>query len=340
MKSPQVMTEVSPQAHLATGLAAAWRRRFGDDVEIDELVPLSAGTSSHTWRFVARGRRSTQKAILQLFAGARQFAGALDKRTQGRVQQAAFDGGIPVARVLLILDEADRIGEGYVSVLLEGETLGQRIVHSARFERARMRMAQQCGEILAGIHRLAPTGMPPLPLRQAAESVKLLGLTHRSYGQSIPVFELAIQWLEDHLPPQGEVRLVHGDFRTGNLLVGEEGIVAVLDWEMAHLGDPMEDLGWLCVNSWRFGRIDRPVGGFGDRAALYQAYERASGVAVDPERVRFWQIFGSLQWGVVCQWFAFQAVSGELESLERAAIGRRMSETQIDLLDLLERKDD
>jgi aminoglycoside phosphotransferase (APT) family kinase protein len=110
----------------------------------------------------------------------------------------------------------------------------------------------------------------------------------------------------------------------------------VLDWEVAHLGDPHEDLGWLCMNAWRFGRIDKPVGGFGDRSQLYADYEAASGTAVDADRVRFWEVYSTLKWGVVCQWFASQYLSGEVRTLERAAIGRRVSETELDLLDLIE----
>lgn len=97
----------------------------------------------------------------------------------------------------------------------------------------------------------------------------------------------------------------------------------------------MEDLGWLCVNSWRFGNRDLPVGGFGSREALFSAYEAATGQSVDPERVRFWEVFGTLRWGVMCLYLAFGHLDGSERSVERAAIGRRVSETEIDLLQLL-----
>jgi len=129
---------------------------------------------------------------------------------------------------------------------------------------------------------------------------------------------------------------VHGDFRNGNFIVRETGIAYVLDWEVAHLGDPHEDLGWLCMNAWRFGRLDRPVGGFGSRSRLYEEYEKATGNPVQADRVHFWEIYGTLKWGVICQWFAHQYLSGEVRVLERAAIGRRVSETELDLLDLIE----
>jgi aminoglycoside phosphotransferase (APT) family kinase protein len=117
--------------------------------------------------------------------------------------------------------------------------------------------------------------------------------------------------------------------------VGPEGIRAVLDWELAHLGDPLEDLGWLCVNSWRFGNIDEPVGGFGPREDLFRGYESAGGRKIDPDAVHFWEVFGTLKWGIMCLIQGFTHLSGAKRSIELAAIGRRPSETEIDLLNLL-----
>jgi aminoglycoside phosphotransferase (APT) family kinase protein len=117
--------------------------------------------------------------------------------------------------------------------------------------------------------------------------------------------------------------------------VGPDGVRGVLDWELAHLGDPMEDLGWICVNSWRFGEIDRPVGGFGTREELFAGYAEAGGGAVDPERVRFFEVLGTLKWGIMCMTMYSIFRAGADRSVERAAIGRRSSETEIDLLALI-----
>ncbi|MFA5123081.1 phosphotransferase family protein, partial [Zavarzinia sp.] len=147
--------------------------------------------------------------------------------------------------------------------------------------------------------------------------------------------DLALVWLKAHLPAAPAVpRLVHGDFRNGNLIVGPDGIRAVLDWELAHLGDPLEDLGWLCVPSWRFGGV-APVGGFGTRDDLFAAYEAASGTPVDAGAVRFWEVLGTLRWGLICAESANRFLTGGDRSVERAVIARRASETEIDLLDLL-----
>jgi aminoglycoside phosphotransferase (APT) family kinase protein len=215
-------------------------------------------------------------------------------------------------------------------------SLGHRIVRDKRFAGARKLMTAQCGRILADIHRVDGGGLPALPVKSPAGMTAELLASFDAIGQCIPVFELAFRWLADRAGQDVGNSLVHGDFRNGNFIVDDSGIVQVLDWEMAHLGDPLEDLGWLCMNAWRFGAIDKPVGGFGNRAELYAAYEQARGERVNPERVRFWEVFGTLKWGLVCQWFAQQFTSGEVRSIERAAIGRRVSEVELDLLDLIE----
>ena len=128
---------------------------------------------------------------------------------------------------------------------------------------------------------------------------------------------------------------MHGDYRTGNYLADETGVTAILDWEGAHLGDPVEDLGWLCVKSWRFGAVDKPAGGFGSREELWSAYESAGGARVDPARAHWWEVFGTARWGIICHTQAWRHLSGAVKSMELASIGRRAVETEVDLLQLL-----
>jgi aminoglycoside phosphotransferase (APT) family kinase protein len=112
-------------------------------------------------------------------------------------------------------------------------------------------------------------------------------------------------------------------------------VTAILDWEGAHLGDPIEDLGWVCVKSWRFGSVDKPAGGFGSREDLWAAYRRAGGVEIDPARAHWWEMFGTVRWGVICLTQAWRHLSGSVKSMELASIGRRAVETEVDLLQLL-----
>jgi hypothetical protein len=159
---------------------------------------------------------------------------------------------------------------------------------------------------------------------------------HDGLGEPHPTFELAFRALEAERPPAPRRALVHGDFRMGNLMVGADGVTGVLDWELAHLGDPVEDLGWLCVPAWRFTRPDRPAGGLGTREELAAAYERHSGNAVDTATLAWWELAGTLRWGVICVMQAFTHLSGERRSIEHAVIGRRACEVEWDLLEQLD----
>jgi aminoglycoside phosphotransferase (APT) family kinase protein len=320
---------------LAHALQALVRRHLGPAARVVDLKALSGGASAGTWQFDALTGDARLPLILQRAAGTEQFEASLDRSLQGRVQAAAFSAGLPVAEVLFVCDAADELGSGYVMRRIEGETLGARILRLPEYAAARAILTRQCGETLARIHALNAARLPPLPLRDAAENLDAMRSVYRRGAALLPVFELALQWLEDHLPEPVTTTLVHGDFRLGNLIVGAEGLRAVLDWEMAHVGDPAEDLAWISVPSWRFGRVQNEVGGFGTLADLTASYRSAGGRAVDPARIRFWQVLGALKWGLVCQFFARQHLKGDVRSVERAVIGRRTSETELDLLMLI-----
>ncbi len=196
---------------------------------------------------------------------------------------------------------------------------------------------RQCGAIAAGIHALDPVTLPALPVLGAAEQLAQYRSLLDTFGEPHPAFELGLRHLEGHVPdPPPAPALVHGDFRNGNFIVGAEGMRAVLDWELAHLGDPLEDLGWLCVKSWRFGAATKLVGGFGDLDVLLDAYTQAGGRRADTDTVRFWIELGTLKWGIICVGQSFAHLSGALRSVELATLGRRVAEMEWDLLDLLD----
>jgi len=221
---------------------------------------------------------------------------------------------------------------------LEGEALGARIVRAESLDAIRPKLARQCGEILARIHAidLAATGLSQRLQRVSPETyVRQTWLQYQGYGTPQPMIDFTARWLLEHLPEAPEEALVHNDFRNGNIMVSPEGVVAVLDWELAHIGDPMRDLGWICTNSWRFGRSELPVGGFGRYEDLFAGYESVSGRKVDPERVKFWEVFGSFWWSVGCLGMAEHYRTGPDKTVERPAIGRRTSECQVDCVNLL-----
>jgi aminoglycoside phosphotransferase (APT) family kinase protein len=222
-------------------------------------------------------------------------------------------------------------------VRVGGETLGRKITSDARFDAVRPALARQCGESLVAIHKTTPPEGLKLKAVNGSEELDRYEEVYRATGAERPILELAFQYLRKHTPDPVAPVLLHGDFRNGNIMFDpEKGVAAILDWELAHLGDPAEDMGWICTNSWRFGRPDRPVGGFGEYADLLAGYASAGGQAIDLPRVRFWQMLGSLRWGVMCLTMYLSWRDGATKSVERPMIGRRVSETEADLVVLLE----
>jgi aminoglycoside phosphotransferase (APT) family kinase protein len=298
---------------------------------------LSGGASQETWSFDIVHPDGVFGAILRRappgYGASPSRAAGLD--AEATLMQLAHDAGLPSPRVLHVLQPQDGLGTGFIMQRVEGETIARKILRDPQFARARPILARQLGKVIAGIHGLAASKLPKLRQMMSTKELSDLDREYRSFEWPRPVFELALRWLRDRDPgPSPEVTLVHGDFRHGNLIIGPDGLRAVLDWELAHTGDPMEDLGWVCVNSWRFGEIDKPVGGFGSREELFAGYE-AAGRRVDAERVKFWEVTGTLRWGVMCCGMMQRFRSGPDHSMERAMIGRRSSETEIDLLRLL-----
>src|SRR5215470_7010273 len=190
------------------------------------------------------------------------------------------------------------MGEGCITDFVAGETIARRIMREPGFAPLRRNFATQCGEILAHIHAMDRASLPFLMSLDGPGQVALYRDAYRSYDYPVPALEVAFRWAEDHLPAAPRTTVTHGDFRMGNLICGEQRIQAVLDWELACIGDPMQDLGWLCVKTWRFGGAE-PVGGIGSREDLFAAYERASGITVDPDAVHFWEVWGSVRWATI-----------------------------------------
>ena len=326
---------VSDKESFEVAVAAMCERRFG--APLDRLKRLSGGASQESWTFVCDGqayvlRRNPRGLPTQQDDHARK----LTKADEAAIISAAASAGIAVPRVSFICDDDDAIGEAYVMDFIEGETIARKILRDNEFDAVRPRLAEQCGEMLAALHTIDVTTLPALPHSDAEGELDKYAGYLKLGGHPHPVFELAIKWLRDNLPEKRPPALVHGDFRNGNIMVSpEDGLVALLDWELTHIGDPMEDLGWPCVPSWRFGQHHMPVGGFGRRDALYKAYAKAGGT-VDEDATRFWEILGTLKWGIMCGVLMVSAFeSGTDPSVERGSIGRRASETEIDLLRML-----
>jgi aminoglycoside phosphotransferase (APT) family kinase protein len=332
---------------LAQRLAAFLRRHHGArDVRIEGLRLLTGGASRQTWAFdaiIEYAGGQTESVGLVMRSDARRGPAFMSRETECRLLQAAAEAGVPVPRIHAMGDESLGV-PFFLMERIEGETIPRRLLRDEQYARAREVMTRQLGAILASIHRIpaevvAPLGLPaPATGTPAAESeTARWEATYRLITPDPhPAFELAFRWLRAHMPPAADRALVHGDFRIGNIIFGPEGARAVLDWELAHVGDPMEDLGWLCVRSWRFGNDALPVGGIGTREELFAAYEAAGGQRPDPRAVRWWELFGNLRWGIICISQVRAYLDGQSASVELAAIGRRTAETEWELMRLME----
>jgi aminoglycoside phosphotransferase (APT) family kinase protein len=311
----------------------AVRRRFGANASIDNMSVATLGGSNRTVIFdlVEGASRRRLVSRQETYAGEEQMF--LTPAQQFRLMSVVHKYGFPVPEPMFEYDAADAMGHGFVIGYVAGETMPKAIIHSEKFAALRPRLAARCGELLANLHAIDPREFDFLKDRpDSRDVVRAFLARYDHYGEAHPALEFGFRWLERNRAPDAPKRFVHGDFRCGNLMVDPEDVKAVLDWECSHLGDPMEDLAWICVRSWRFDRTDLPVGGFGERKDLYGAYERASGRKVDPDAVRYWEIFGLVRWAIYNIMQAYGHVKGGRRSVAFAACGRNTCLVEYDLL--------
>jgi aminoglycoside phosphotransferase (APT) family kinase protein len=299
-----------------------------DAVEIRDLNRLTGGASRETWSFdVVLGSGELRPLILRRDTPGISRSGPLTR--EALAIEAAAHAGVPEPAILAHSDDPAALGAAFVIMdRIEGESIPRRILRDERFAVVRPRLAEQCGEILARIHSIPVEAVPGLERYDVLADVE--GIVY-AFADPSPALELGLRWLAANRPATAGEVVLHGDFRNGNLIVGEDGIRAVLDWELVHIGDPMQDLGYLCVRAWRFGGPGR-VGGFGSYDDLFAGYERVSGTPVDREAVRWWEVFGTVWWGGACMLQAWRHLSGGERSVELAAIGRRVWEQEYDVL--------
>lgn len=306
-----------------------------------KLERLSGGASQETYRITIASSEGDRLLAMRRAAGGEE--GEITAQHPGLavealLMQVARAQGVPEPKVYYVLQPQDGIGAGFIMQWLEGEALGARIVKAPELDAVRPQLAHMFGVTLARIHSidLQATGLDQhLQHLTPEDYVRQTWERYQAFETPQPMIDFTARWLLDNLPSNYTPSLVHNDYRNGNVMVDTSGIVAVLDWEVAHIGDPMRDLGWMLTHSWRFGRAHLPVGGFGTADDFYAGYESVTGVAVDPQAVKFWQVFGSFWWAVGCLGMAEHYRNGPDQSVERPGIGRRSSECQVDCVNLL-----
>lgn len=293
---------------------------------VDRLERLSGGASRQTWAFTCDGR----DLILRRDPPGR-AAEFGSMALEAAVLQAAAGAGLAVPDVLLV-DDGTRLGTaGMVMSRVEGETMARHILRDPGFARARQALPAQLARFVAGLHRIAADAVPSLP---EPEPLDYLEEMYGEVGDVSATFDMALRWLHRHRPGRTGRVIVHGDLRLGNVIVGPEGLRAVIDWELLHIGDPVEDLAWICVKAWRFG-AGPEAAGLGTIDELLRAYEAEDGATIARPTFDWWLVQKTVQWGIVCMKQAHTHLTGADRSVELAAIGRRVAEVEWDLLELL-----
>ena len=315
---------------LFADLTAVLRPLLGETTEVANLRALTGGASRTTWAFEALTGSARRALILRTGPPDDVHAGM---ELEAAVQAAAAETGAPVPTILAASNSTAALGNPFlICDEIAGETIVRRIQRTLDDD-GRAGLLRQCAAALAAIHR-ARTDAPDLAEQEQ------LGEWHQrldEMGDTTATFEWAFRWLAANRPPRSASVLVHGDFRMGNLIVNGSNLAAVLDWELVHIGEIYEDLAWFCIRAWRFGApASRAAGGLGGIDEFVSAYEQAGGAPVDREALRWWLVLATLRWGVICRFQAERHLSGQSRSVELAAIGRRVCETEWDVLDLLE----
>jgi aminoglycoside phosphotransferase (APT) family kinase protein len=322
---------VTVAQELAPKLAGVVESALGAGLAVENLHTLTGGASRTTWAFDAVTGEQRRSLILrtgppdEVHAGMELEAGA---------QRAAAAAGAPVPHIVIADDSVVTLGNPFlICDAIAGETIVRRIQRTLD-DAGRERLLRQCAEALAAIHR-ADTDLAGISdADQMAEWREQLD----TMGDTTATFEWAFRWLADNRPTPSPPRLVHGDFRMGNLIVDGSGLAAVLDWELVHVGEVYEDLAWFCIRAWRFGApLSLAAGGLGSIEDFLHDYEKAGGAAVDRAAFHWWLVQATLRWGIICRYQAERHLSGQTPSVELATIGRRVCETEWDLLNLLDK---
>jgi aminoglycoside phosphotransferase (APT) family kinase protein len=301
---------------------------LGRDVAISEPLLLAGGASKEAWAVDAGGER----LLVRRAAGGVIHRHALSLADEFAVLEAAHDAGVRVPRPYgYVPDLAGR--EAFVMERLEGETIGRRIVQREELAAARAALPVQLAEELAKIHGIPPGRVPFLQearLERMADELEEVDEPH-------PAIELGLWWLREHRPPARRTVVNHGDFRIGNVVVGEDGLVGVLDWEFAHLDDPVRDLAFSFVRAWRFGVGGKRLGGIGDAEPYLERYNELTGFDVQPEELDYWELAGNVGWAIGCLTQARRHLTGQDRSVELAILGRLGVEVEYEICHLLEK---
>ncbi|WP_340647054.1 phosphotransferase family protein [Phenylobacterium sp.] len=276
------------------------------DVTVRDLARISGGASRETYRFVGAWRQGGQARERKLILRRDPPASLID--TERRIEfeaYRAFHGTSVPAPEMLWLEEGDGPLDHpfFIAEEIAGFQASPGLLWNAPYLDSHARLAQRKWSILGEIAKADPVanGLAQVMPGVAAGDCWNRELTYwedvldDDEAEPLPIIRAAIRWLRANPPPPAQkVGVVHGDYRTGNFLYDPDGqIHGILDWEMAHLGDPLEDLGWSLNPIWTFGR--RLAGGLVPDAQAIAIWEQASGLVAEPTALHWWTLFNCVK---------------------------------------------
>jgi aminoglycoside phosphotransferase (APT) family kinase protein len=314
------------------------------DLAVSGIARIAGGASRETWSFDARWRENGATVERGFIARRDPPASLLDGNNdlEFELYSALQGSAVPAPRPHWIERDGTALERPFFVIeRLPGITDARTLVTSPQWESIRPLVTRQKAEILAAIHRfdidrLPSIERPPSPADSARHEVERWEqVMRRDTLEPQPVLELAFSWMKRHLPPPpARLAVVHGDYRTGNFLYDESGITGILDWEMAHAGDPVEDLGWVVIKSWRWAGDDR-VGGLCSREEFVRLYEEAGGVKVDPAALKFWEVFGNVKFATLFLTGTKAVIQGKTPDLLLAVTAHIQPGLEVELLELI-----
>jgi aminoglycoside phosphotransferase (APT) family kinase protein len=324
--------------------------KTGTSSQITKMIPLAGGASRDSRIIEAIIDGIPYKLVLRLDLPTTMNQSALSRAQEYHLMRTAYQAGVKVAQVRWLCDESEGddlkayLGQPFFLMdFVEGISIGRKVITMPELTHARSVLPEQMAEQLALIHTIDPdkNGLNFLPVPRDPNPIQeAITNTYEvldRLGVHIPAVEFALRWCQQHQPSVERVTFLHGDFRIGNLLVDSNGLASVIDWEFAHIGDPVEEIGYLCMRDWRFGNDHLRAGGLCDRERLITAYEHFSGHSVNRQTADWWEIIGNIRWGVICLAQAERHLSGQDTSVELASLGRRSAEMQLEALRLIEK---
>ena len=312
-------------------------------VTITDMMPLAGGASRESWLLVAHINGVPNKMVLRKDYPTQMNELSLTRAQEYRLMARAHENGVRVAKMRFICDDPDVLGLPFFLMdYVDGISVGRQVMKAPELAHARAILPEQLAEQLAHIHNMRVDDFDFLPRTPQGISptqavIDEVYAVLDNLGVKSPAFEFCLRWARNHAPQVDRITFVHGDFRIGNILVNEHGLSAVIDWEFGHIGDPREELGYICMRDWRFGNDHLHMGGLSPRERFILAYENYSGVTIDRSAVDWWEIIGNIRWGVICLAQAERHLSGADPSVELASLGRRSAEMQLEALRLIEK---